>query len=135
MDFLYLIGRILFGLIFVLSGLNHLASLEATAQYAGAKGMPAPKAMAALSGVAILLGGLSVIFGLLMEIGTWLLVVFLIPAAFTMHAFWKETDPGARQTEQAHFMKNLSMAGAALILYWLVQVAGYGPMTMGEPLG
>lgn len=135
MDFLYLIGRILFGLIFVLSGLNHLTGLDATAEYAAAKGMPAPKAAAALSGAMILLGGLSVMFGLLMEIGTWLLVLFLVPAAFTMHAFWKEEDAGARQTERAHFMKNLSMAGAALILYWLVQVAGYGPMTMGEPLG
>jgi len=134
MDFLYLIGRILFGLIFVGSGLNHLTKLEATAQYAAAKGLPNAKAMAAISGLMILLGGLSVIFGLLMEIGTWLLIAFLLSAAFTMHAFWKETDPGARQNEQAHFMKDLSMAGAALILYWLVQTTGYGPMTMGQPM-
>jgi len=134
MDFLYLLGRILFGLIFVGSGLNHLTNLEGTAQYAASKGMGSAKAMAAISGIMILLGGLSVIFGLWMEIGTWLIIIFLLSAAFTMHAFWKEADPGARTNEQAHFMKNLSMAGAALILYWLVQVAGYGPMTLGRPI-
>lgn len=134
MDFLYLIGRILFGLIFMGSGMGHLFQLDVTAQYAASKDMANPKAMTAVSGVVILLGGLSVILGVLMEIGTWLLVVFLLAAAFTMHAFWKETDPAAGQNEQAHFMKNLSLAGGALILYWLVQTHGYGPMALGSPL-
>jgi hypothetical protein len=31
-------------------------------------------------------------------------------------------------------MKNLSMTGAALVLYWLVQTHGYGPFTLGQPM-
>jgi hypothetical protein len=31
-------------------------------------------------------------------------------------------------------MKNLSMTGAALMLYWLVQTHGYGPFALGQPL-
>lgn len=134
MDFLYLIGRILLGMIFVGSGINHFTSLDATAQYAAAKGVPSPKAASAVAGAMILLGGLSVIFGFYMEIGTWLLVLFLVPSAFMVHAYWKEADPGARQNEQAHFMKDLALAGAALVLYWVVQTYGYGPMTLGQPM-
>ena len=36
--------------------------------------------------------------------------------------------------ERAQFMKNLSMTGAALMLYWLVQTHGYGPFVLGQPL-
>ena len=134
MDWLYLIGRILFGMIFMGSGLGHLTQSEGMAQYAEAKGVSNAKGMVLLSGLVILLGGLSVILGFYMEIGTWLLILFLIPTAMIMHAYWKETDPGIKQVEMAQFMKNMSMAGAALILYWMVQTYGYGPMTLGQPM-
>jgi len=131
MDWLYVIGRILFGMIFVGSGIDHLMKLDAMAQYAEAKGVGGAKGMVALGSVAMLLGGLSVILGFYMQIGTWLLALFLLGAAMKMHAFWKETDPVAQQNEMAHFMKNMSMAGAAIMLYWMVRTYGYGPMTLG----
>ncbi len=133
MDWLYFIGRVLFGMIFVGSGMSHFTKMDAMAQYAQAKGAGGKSAVA-LSGVVILAGGLSVILGFYMEVGTWLLVFFLLAAAFRMHAFWKETDPAMQQTEMAQFMKNLSLAGASLILYWVVQTYGYGPMTLGQPM-
>lgn len=135
MDWLYLVGRILFGLIFVGSGLAHLTKTQGLAQYAGAKKVPAPKVMVVISGLMILAGGLSVMLGIWMEIGTWLLVLFLLPAAFMIHNFWAIADPMQKQVEQAQFMKNLSMTGAALILYWMVQATGsYGPLTLGQPM-
>ncbi len=40
-----------------------------------------------------------------------------------------------KMVEQAIFMKNLSMAGAAsLILYFVVQTVGYSPLTLGQPM-
>lgn len=134
MDWLYLIGRVLFGMIFVGSGIHHLRKLDEMTPYAEAKGVGGAKGMIVLSGIVMLLGGLSVMLGLYMEIGTWLLAFFLIAAGVKMHAFWKETDPGAQQNEMAHFMKNMSLAGAAIMLYWMVQTYGYGPMTLGKPL-
>lgn len=134
MDWLYFIGRVLFGLIFVGSGLRHFTQLSGTSQYAAAKGLPASKLAVQVSGLMILAGGLSVILGMWMEIGTWLLVFFLLPAAFLIHDFWTIDDPGQKRVEQAQFMKNLSMAGAALVLYYVVQTCGYGPMTMGRPM-
>jgi uncharacterized membrane protein YphA (DoxX/SURF4 family) len=45
-----------------------------------------------------------------------------------MHAFWKETDATAKQNEINNFFKNLSIAGAALIIFVLVASgADFGP--------
>lgn len=132
MDVLYLIGRVLFVLVFIGSGFGHLTQLEGTSQYAQSKGVPAPKLMSAVTGLIMLAGGFSVLLGFWMEIGTWLIVLFLLPTAFIMHNFWTLQDPTQKQMEMAHFMKNLSMAGAALVLYWAVQMYGYGPFTLGQ---
>lgn len=134
MDWLYLIGRILFALVFLMSGFGHLTQAAGMAQYAGSKGVPAPKAMVLITGLMILAGGLSILLGVWMEIGTWLLFFFLIPVAIKMHDFWAETDPMQKQVQQAQFMKNLSMAGASLIIYWAIQSFGYGPFTLGQPM-
>lgn len=53
-----------------------------------------------------------------------LLIVFLVPVTLMMHAFWKETDPQAKQAEQVAFNKNLALIGAALIVLWLAHQAG-----------
>jgi hypothetical protein len=33
-----------------------------------------------------------------------------------MHAFWGETDEGAKQMEMSMFMKNLAIAGGAIVI-------------------
>lgn len=134
MDWLYLIGRILFSLIFLLSGFAHLTQSNAMGQYAASKGVPAAKAATLVSGLMILAGGLSVLLGVFMEIGTWLIVFFLVPTSLMMHNYWAIDDPLQKSVERAQFNKNVSMAGAALILYWLVQTHGYGPYALGQPL-
>jgi hypothetical protein len=49
-----------------------------------------------------------------------------------MHAFWKESDATAKQNEQIAFMKDISMAGAALIIFVLVgSGADFGPSITG----
>ncbi len=108
--------------------------LETMIRYAEAKKVPAPKSMVTVSGLLLLSGGLSVLLGFWMEIGTWLLFFFLVLSGFTMHHFWTIADPTQRMAEYAMFMKNMSMAGAALILYFFVQTYGYGPLTLGQPM-
>lgn len=116
-DWLFLIGRVLFSALFLLSGLNHFMQLDETSQYAASKGVPAPKLMTALSGAVILLGGLSILFWQQVVIGSWLLAGFLLVAAFKMHDFWAVEDPQQSQVEMAQFMKNLALAGAAIVFY------------------
>lgn len=113
---MHLAGRILFCTIFIGSGISHLMQMGAMKQYAASKGVPAPGLMVPLSGLILLAGGLMVLLGWHRFIGAGLLVIFLLPTAFMMHAFWKEEDPQARQNEMAHFMKDLALAGAALLI-------------------
>ena len=125
-DWLFLVGRILFSAVFIFSGLGHFLQLEEMSEYAGAKGVPAPKLMTVLSGVAILLGGLSILFWTQVIVGSWLLAGFLVVAAFTIHDFWAVDDPQQAQVEMQQFMKNLAMAGAAVVFYVTVQAAQQG---------
>ena len=71
--------------------------------------------MVRLSGVAIVAGGLSV------APGTWADLVALFLAAFALsilpilHDFWKEEYAQAQQMQMAQFVKNVAMAGGALV--------------------
>ncbi|MFM8922288.1 MAG: DoxX family protein [Candidatus Nanopelagicaceae bacterium] len=114
------IGQILFALIFVNSGISHLTKLDAMTGYAKYKKVPAAKLSVALSGLMILVGGIFVGLGIYADLGALLLALFLIPTAFLMHNFWKESDPTAKMNETISFFKDLSLAGAAIIIYALV---------------
>ncbi|MEY3635833.1 MAG: hypothetical protein RL147_262 [Actinomycetota bacterium] len=132
MDIVLVIARVLFALIFISSGISHLTKLEAMTGYAKYKKVPAAKFSVLLSGLMILIGGLYIAFGVYADLGALLLALFLIPAAFMMHAFWKETDPTAKQNESIGFFKDLSLAGAALIIFVLVSTGtDFGPSITG----
>ncbi|WP_137872843.1 DoxX family protein [Rhodococcus sp. Q] len=117
MDILVLIGRILFSVLFLTSALGHLTQSKAMAQYAASKGVPVPQLSVVVSGVVLVVGALSVLFGVWADLGALLLVAFLVPTAALMHNFWSESDAQARQTEMIQFNKDIALAGAALMLF------------------
>jgi uncharacterized membrane protein YphA (DoxX/SURF4 family) len=128
MDVVLVIGRVLFALIFINSGIAHLTKLEAMTGYAKYKKVPAAKLSVIVSGLMILIGGLYIALGIYADLGGLLIALFLIPAAFLMHAFWKETDATAKQNESIGFFKDLALAGAALIIFALVATGtDFGP--------
>ena len=116
MNAVMLVGRILFAFMFVASGLNHLTKAEAMAGYAAYKKVPAPKLANLLSGVLMILGGLSIILGVYADLGAVVLAVLLVAMAVKMHDFWN-AEGEAKQPEMIGFMKNISMAGGALFLF------------------
>ncbi len=126
---LHLIGRILFATLFIGSGLNHLFKANDMAAYAQSKGVPAPKVITIVSGLMIVVGGLFILLGWHRFIGAGLIVLFLLPTAFVMHAFWKESDPAMMQIEMSHFMKDLALLGAAL--FFAVYARWSWPMSLG----
>lgn len=117
MDILVLIGRIVFAALFLGSAFGHLTQSEAMGGYAESRGVPAGRLMVLASGVLLLVGGLMVLLGIWPDLGSLLLVVFLVPTAVLMHGFWRERDPQARQLEMISFQKDLALAGAALMLF------------------
>ncbi len=113
---IHVVGRVLFSMMFIMGGMNHLMKLNDTSAYAESKGVPAPKVLTAVSGLMSMVGGVLVLLGWHRFVGAGLIAIFLFSTATVMHAFWKETDPAARMNEMSHFMKDLAMAGAALLI-------------------
>jgi uncharacterized membrane protein YphA (DoxX/SURF4 family) len=114
-------GRVLFALLFISSGINHFTKNSAMTAYAQYKKVPMAKISVYVSGLMILLGGIYIALGFYADLGALLIAIFLLPTAFLMHAFWKESDATAKQNETIAFFKDLSLAGAALIIFALLR--------------
>lgn len=124
MNAVFLIARILFALIFLLSAMGHITKADAMAGYSAYKGAPGGKFGVIASGVTMGLGALMVLFGIFGDLGALLIFATLIPVTYFMHAFWKESDAQAKQTEQISFNKNIGLMGGALALFLLFAVTG-----------
>ena len=136
MSFVILIGRILLGLIFVGSGMaGHLRAADETAGYAESRGVPNAKMLTQVSGVLILAGGVGVIFGVFADLAALGLAAYSLITAFMVHHFWTDEDPATQTVEMSMFMKNLSIAGGALILFAFMAAAGTAvDFTLTDPL-
>jgi len=113
MNYLELIGRVLFGAIFLLGAPRHFTP-QAIAHAADLH-VPLARWLVPASGLLMIAGALSIMAGYHTRIGALLLVLFLVPVTFLMHAFWNISDPLAMRVQQVMFLKNISMIGAALI--------------------
>ncbi len=112
-----LIGRIIFGLYFAYSGLNHFLGGKGMIGYAQMKKVPMPSLAVYGSGLLIILGGLGFAFGLYMRLSLVLILLFLIPVTILMHDFWNDEDQGAKGNNKIAFLKNLALIGAALAMF------------------
>jgi putative oxidoreductase len=124
MKIIVLIGRILFSLNFIMAFMSHFSAQGVG--YAQMMHVPMAGFLVPFSGVMAVVGGLSVLLGYKAKWGAWLLVIFLIPVTFLMHAFWNVTDQMMMQMQMAIFMKNMAMLGAALLITYF----GAGPMSI-----
>ena len=115
-DYLFLLGRILYGGFFLLGGINHFQHLNMMAGFTASKGVPAAKPGVMLSGLLIIIGGLLVILGWHVRIGLACIVLFLVPVTFLMHNYWVEKDMMQMINQRVNFQKNLALLGAALMM-------------------
>ena len=116
MEYLFVLGRILLGGYFIMSGLNHFKHLGMLTGYAQSKGVPMPREAVLLTGLMMALGGLGVLLGVYIQLSILLLSVFLLVTTLQMHQFWKVSDQMARMGEEINFKKNLALLGALLML-------------------
>jgi putative oxidoreductase len=116
-----LVGRILIGLIFLVSGVRKVMGFAGTVAYLTKLGFPAPEVMAVIALVIEIGGAILLIVGWRTRWAAWLLVLFVVVAAFAAHRFWEITDAGQFYNQMNHFLKNLSIVGG------LLYVATFGP--------
>jgi putative oxidoreductase len=134
MDVIFLIGRILFGLLFIGSGIAHVTDKGAMAGYAESRGVKPGRPAVLVSGVVILVGAVLVILGVWIDVGAILLAGFLLSTAFLMHDFWKESEAQSRQTEMTQFLKDLALCGGALMLLYAAWEFEDLGLTITDPL-
>jgi putative oxidoreductase len=129
MPSLLLIARVLFASVFLLAAPRHFTA-EAAA-HAADLGVPLARFAVPLSGVLALLGGIGVALGLQTRWSAALLIAFLIPVTFGMHAFWRIDDPAAFAVQRGMFVKNIAMISGAIY----IACAGAGALSVDAWLG
>jgi putative oxidoreductase len=124
---IWLIGRLVLGGLFMMSGIQKLSGIDQFAASLARNGIPVEIApMLAWLGAAVeTIGGLCIVLGLATSWASLVMIAFTIAAAFIAHRFW-QAPPDARMTQTAHFEKNMMIAGAFCLLY----VAGGGPYSI-----
>src|SRR3984885_3215346 len=111
-------GRLLLGLLFLLSGLGKLGAYGATAAYMSAAGVPGALLPAVIA--TEVLGSLAIILGWKTRVAAFLLAGFSLLTALTFH------NNLADQTQMIVFLKNISIAGGFLLLV----ATGAGPLSL-----
>lgn len=137
-------GRILFAVLFIVSGASKLFDIAAATQmtekivipalltpYTGQleelTGMPMAQMLAIAAGVLELVGGILIALNFGARFFAILLILFVIAATFYFHDFWNQTGPEAR-TNMIMALKNLSIIGA------LFMIAGIGKPRRTDPV-
>lgn len=122
---LVVVGRVLLALMFILAGFQKLTSIDGTAGYIASGGLPFPALLAVLVGLLELVGGLMIAIGFQARAAALALGLFTLAASVLFHKFWAVPAEQA-MVQQLMFMKNLSVAGGMFI----VAALGAGPVSL-----
>jgi putative oxidoreductase len=76
---------------------------------------PDPKTVVRVNGALLIGAGILLATGRLPRVAGLVLALGLAPTTTSQAAFWREGDPALRAERRAQFLKNLSLAGAALL--------------------
>jgi putative oxidoreductase len=136
MPMLFTVGRVLFVLIFLLSGATKLLDIPGTTAMVAAKvtlpaalaglaaqaetitGMQTPQLLAILYAAGEIIAALMIIFNFGTRLAALVLIVLTVAATYYFHDFWNQAGP-ERLDNMAHAMKNLSIVGGLLVFFAL----------------
>jgi putative oxidoreductase len=118
--YLPLLGRVLLGAPFILSGLSKLAAHDATVGYIGSVGLPFPQ-LAWLIAIVVEMGG-----GALLLVGYRARPVALVVALFALATAIFFHRNFADQNQLIHFLKNIMITGGLLQIVHF----GAGPLSI-----
>lgn len=124
MKYLFLLGRIFFSLVFIFKAIQCFC--PQMAKGLADRGVPLAHIILPIWGILALIGGLSILLGYRAKMGAWLLIVFLLPITFHLHAFWAEESSLLMRMHALCFWKNLSLMGALLMMSY----TGSGPLSL-----
>ena len=110
-------GRVMFTLIFFLSGLTHFTNLKDYVALMPAV-IPFRPFWVMISAAVELIGATLIVTNRYPRLGGWLIVIFLIPVTITVHGVGMVTAPDAQMQgiQTSFFLKGVAMTGGALLI-------------------
>ena len=121
MKYLPLAARVCLCLIFLKAGVSHIIDYGSTVEMMSNNGLPIPDVLLIFTIVFQLLGGLALLLGYKVKIGSLLLIAFLIPATLVFHNPVGDING---------FLKNIGLIGGLL----MVMYAGAGALSIDSSL-
>lgn len=126
MEIIFLLGRILFGGIFLLFGVMHIKGKKQMVNWMKSKKVSSPEFINTLSATILIFSGLMIILGIFTDIAAVLLIIFLIGATYKMHNFWEIEDKQKKMENTIYAMYNLALIGGNLIILYI----NYWPLSL-----
>jgi putative oxidoreductase len=110
-------GRVLFTLIFFLSGITHFTQMGDYVALMPAF-MPWKPFWVVVSALVELVGAALIVSNRGARLGAWLIVAFLVPVTALVHgvALATAADPKMQAIQASFFLKGLAMLGCALLM-------------------
>lgn len=111
------VGRIMFVLIFFLSGVTHFTSMAGYVALMP-EAIPFREFWVIVSAIVELLGAILILTNRAPRLGAWLIVLFLVPVTIAVHGYGIVAAPDERMTQiqTSFFLKGITMTGAALLM-------------------
>ena len=114
-DPLLLLGRVLMGSIFVVSGYGKITAVAAFAASLEKRGVQFASTLAMIGACVEFFGGLAIVLGIEVRYVAALMVAFVIVATLISHRFW-ELHGATRQAQATQFSKNVAIIGGFVTL-------------------
>jgi putative oxidoreductase len=123
--YLPLLGRVLIGAPFILSGLSKLAAHDVTVGYISSVGLPLPQLGWLIAMTVELAGGTLLVIGYRARLVAFVVALFALATAIFFHRNF------ADQNQMIHFLKNIMVVGGLLQIVYF----GAGPLSIDASHG
>ena len=115
--YIYLTGRVVIGLYFLVPGISKGLSFPEYIQIVTINEVPFPAFSLILVILCQLIFGSSIILGRFLKLGSLILAINIILFNFYIHDFWNINDVINQKHEMQNFIKNIAILAGLLILY------------------
>ena len=115
--YIYLTGRVIISLYFLLPGISKVLSFPEYIQIVTINEVPFPAFSLILVILCQLIFGSSIILGRFLKLGSLILAINIILFNFYIHDFWSSNDVINQKHEMQNFIKNIAILAGLLILY------------------
>ena len=113
---LYLVGRGLLGLYFIVPGITKITGWTAMMGYMEAHGVPLIPVLLALTIVLQIGGGACLAIGYRTQLMAFVLAGLTLVISIFMHDFWSMAEGVQRNHEMQNFIKNMAIMGGLLVV-------------------